>query len=97
VRPKSAGADAEGKPLAPHDNTPEGMAKAGDVQPAEHAMAQQLLAAHPDLEIPVGIDADGNPTMRKFSDVMAEMDRDIAQAEKDSVLHDVAVACFLRG
>jgi hypothetical protein len=97
VRPKTAGTDTDGKPLTPHDNTPEGMAKAGDVQPAEHAMAQQLLAAHPDLEIPVGIDADGNPTMRKFSDVMAEMDRDIAQAEKDSVLHDVAVACFLRG
>lgn len=97
VRPKTAGADAEGKPLTPHDNTPEGMAKAGDVQPAERAMAEQIKAAHPDLEIPVGTDAEGNPTMRKFSDVMADMDRDIRQAEKDSVLHDVAVACFLRG
>jgi hypothetical protein len=97
VRPKTAGADAEGKPLTPHDNTPEGMAEAGDVQPAERAMAEQIKNAHPDLEIPVGVDAEGNPTMRKFSDVMADMDRDIAQAQKDGVLHDVAVACFLRG
>lgn len=98
VRPATAGADAEGKPLTPHDNTPESMAKAGDVQPVERAMAQQLLDAHPDLEVPTPqLDADGKPVMAKFSDVLAAMDRDIQRAQKDGVLHDVAVACFLRG
>jgi hypothetical protein len=98
VRPATAGADAEGKPLTPHDHTPEGMAKAGDVQPVERAMAQQLLDAHPDLEVPTTqLDAEGKPVMAKLSDVLADMDRNIQQAQKDGVLHDVAVACFLRG
>jgi hypothetical protein len=75
----------------PHDGTPEGMARAGDVQPVERDMARQIMDAHPDLEVP------GANGPRRFADVIAEADAEIATAQKDSLLHEVAVACFLRG
>lgn len=82
----------------PHDNTPESMARAGDVQPIERQMAQQILDTHPDLEIPTGaLDADGKPATVKFSELVAQADNEIQMAQRDGALHDIAVACFLRG
>lgn len=73
------------------DSTDASLARSGNVDAVSADMARQILDTYPDLTIPT------EAGERRLAEVLAESDAEIAQAQKDSILHDVAVACFLRG
>jgi len=52
---------------------------------------KQLAAAHPDMEVQL---PDGRTV--KASDMETQLQASMDKANKDSLLHDVAVACFMR-
>jgi len=79
-------------PPKPHDGTPESMARAGDARPIETSRAQQILDTKPDL---MALNDAGEPV--RAADLLKAADIEVEAAKRDSVLHDVAVACFLRG
>lgn len=58
--------------------------------------AEDSLTAAPDMLITV-LDDEGNPQSRSAREMLDEAKRESEQAEQDSGLFDVAVACFLRG
>lgn len=58
--------------------------------------AEESLASSPDMMITV-LDEEGNPQSRSAREVLDEAARENEQAIQDSILFDVAVACFLRG
>jgi hypothetical protein len=97
VIPKDGAAQdaATAKPdmlVKPHDGTVESIARAGDARPIEVERAQQILDTKPDL---VAMNDNGEPV--RAADLLQSANDDIVAAKRDSVLHDVAVACFLRG
>lgn len=59
-------------------------------------IAEDSLLESPDMIITV-LDDDGNPQSRSAREVLDEANRESEQAIQDSILFDVAVACFLRG
>jgi len=75
-----------------HDGTDASMAKAADVRPVENDITRQALERRPDLMIR---GEDGG--MVSAADALREVDAEIQRAQQDAALHDVAVACFLRG
>ena len=56
----------------------------------------QILADSPDMDIAIQND-DGTTSTRKLSDLLAEADKEIADAETQKPLLDAAISCFLRG
>lgn len=75
-----------------HDGTPESMAKAGDVRPVENDMTRQVLESAPDLKI-----VNDNGELVSAKELLSSVDREIETAQREGALHEVAVACFLRG
>ncbi|EQA9368055.1 hypothetical protein ACX9WR_002254 [Escherichia coli] len=67
--------------------------QAGDI---DLRIAEDSLLESPDMIITV-LDDDGNPQSRSAREVLDEANRESEQAIQDSILFDVAVACFLRG
>ncbi|EKY6769501.1 hypothetical protein QFI24_002361 [Escherichia coli] len=67
--------------------------QAGDI---DLRIAEDSLLESPDMIITV-LDDDGNPQSRSAREVLDESNRESEQAIQDSILFDVAVACFLRG
>ena len=67
--------------------------EAGKTDPGQQIIdsAEAVLAERPDMQI---TDDDGNVV--SAAEALAKVDEEIAQAEKDSSLFDVAVNCFLR-
>ncbi|CAI2527160.1 Uncharacterised protein [Serratia ficaria] len=57
--------------------------------------AQRAITDNPDLQVHV-VNPDDSTTMVRAADLMAEADRDVANAQHDANLFDVAVSCFLR-
>lgn len=66
---------------------------AGDI---DLRIAEDSLLESPDMIITV-LDDDGNPQSRRAREVLDEANKESEQAIQDSILFDVAVACFLRG
>lgn len=57
--------------------------------------AQRAISDNPDLQVHV-VNPDDSTTVVRAADLMAEADRDVANAQHDANLFDVAVSCFLR-
>lgn len=62
---------------------------------ADTLEAQRAIFDNPDLQVHV-VNPDDSTTMVRAADLMAEADRDVANAQHDANLFDVAVSCFLR-
>ncbi|WP_432409756.1 hypothetical protein [Serratia marcescens] len=62
---------------------------------ADTLEAQRAISDNPDLQVHV-VNPDDSTTMVRAADLMAEADRDVANAQHDANLFDVAVSCFLR-
>lgn len=62
---------------------------------ADTLEAQRAISDNPDLQVHV-VNPDDTTTMVRAADLMAEADRDVANAQHDANLFDVAVSCFLR-
>ncbi|ECQ8435091.1 hypothetical protein GAR50_05360 [Salmonella enterica] len=67
--------------------------QAGDM---DLRIAEDSLVESPDMMITV-LDDEGNPQSRSAREMLDEASRENEQAIQDSILFDVAVACFLRG
>ena len=65
---------------------------AGDPLQSE---AQHFAESHPEVELTVGRDADGQPIRRKLKEYLEEVDATVARAHEDAKLFDVAAACLL--
>lgn len=59
--------------------------------------AQQRIAVHGDIDVPLGVDEKGKPVTRKVSDLMAENAKAVEQARADADLFQVAAACLIGG
>lgn len=57
--------------------------------------AQRAISDNPDLQVHV-VNPDDSTTVVRATELMAEAERDIANAQHDANLFDVAVSCFLR-
>lgn len=57
--------------------------------------AQRAITDNPELQVHV-VNPDDSTTVVRAADLMAEADRDVANAQHDANLFDVAVSCFLR-
>ncbi|QDL30426.1 hypothetical protein [Serratia liquefaciens] len=57
--------------------------------------AQRAITENPELQVHV-VNPDDSTTVVRAADLMAEADRDVANAQRDANLFDVAVSCFLR-
>lgn len=62
---------------------------------ADTLEAQRAISDNPDLQVHV-VNPDDSTTVVRAADLMAEADRDVANAQHDANLFDVAVSCFLR-
>ncbi|EMH4077231.1 hypothetical protein RGI92_000449 [Serratia marcescens] len=62
---------------------------------ADTLEAQRAISDNPDLRVHV-VNPDDSTTVVRAADLMAEADRDVANAQHDANLFDVAVSCFLR-
>ena len=62
---------------------------------ADTLEAQRAISDNPDLQVHV-VNPDDSTTAVRAADLMAEADRDVANAQHDANLFDVAVSCFLR-
>lgn len=62
---------------------------------ADTLEAQRAISDNPDLQVHV-VNPDDSTTVVRAADLMAEADRDMANAQHDANLFDVAVSCFLR-
>ncbi|MGP3209114.1 hypothetical protein ACTVPS_02180 [Serratia marcescens] len=62
---------------------------------ADTLEAQRAISDNPDLQVHV-VNPDDSTTVVWAADLMAEADRDVANAQHDANLFDVAVSCFLR-
>ena len=71
--------------------TAEGAAKGPQLEPMVQEQMGQIAARHADMDIQM---PDG--TMIKASELQQKIAENLALAETESKLHDVAVACFLR-
>lgn len=87
-RAGEGGEDAPRPALDVTDNST--VARAGNIGSIEEAAARQALDAMPDMRI---LTEDGREVAAR--DYLDELDREIADAQADASLHDVAVACFL--
>lgn len=90
VRPE----EPAGRPVVeaqPPAERPAGETTGPALEPTTQSMLDQLAARHPDLDVEL---PDG--TTIKASELPQKLQQTLAQAESDSKLHDVAVACFLR-
>lgn len=85
VAPETASAPKPGE-----YTDPEATAKMGDIRAVEDEMARQAVETNPEMMVP-----DDNGNLVKATDLLAKADEDIANAKKDAILHDVAVACAL--
>ncbi|MEL7079565.1 MAG: hypothetical protein AAGM46_27115, partial [Cyanobacteria bacterium J06582_2] len=77
--------------VQPPAERPAGETTGPAFEPATQSTIDQLAARHPDLDVEL---PDG--TTIKASELPQKLQQTLAQAEIDSKLHDVAVACFLR-
>lgn len=82
-------AEPETKPAESAPPLPEEVSKL--MSPMASEQMAQLAANHPDMEVQM---PDGS--MVKATDLQRVMSEQFGAAQKESVLHDVAVACFLR-
>lgn len=57
--------------------------------------AQRAITDNPELQVHV-VNPDDSTTVVRAADLMAEAERDVANAQHDANLFDVAVSCFLR-
>lgn len=62
---------------------------------ADTLEAQRAIAENPELQVHV-VNPDDSTTVVRAADLMAEADRDVANAQHDANLFDIAVSCFLR-
>lgn len=62
---------------------------------ADTLEAQRAITDNPELQVHV-VNPDDSTTVVRAADLMAEADRDVANAQHDANLFDVAVSCFLR-
>ncbi|MBV6691193.1 hypothetical protein KVO79_03640 [Serratia quinivorans] len=62
---------------------------------ADTVEAQRAISNNPELQVHV-VNPDDSTTVVRAADLMAEADRDVANAQHDANLFDVAVSCFLR-
>lgn len=62
---------------------------------ADTLEAQRAISDNPDLQVHV-VNPDDSTAVVRAADLMAEADRDVANAQHDANLFDVAVSCFLR-
>ena len=62
-----------------------------DIHPLAREMLNQITANHPELEIQL---ADGRVV--KMADLPTVLSENMAAAQKDSVLHDIAAACYIQ-
>ena len=89
MRPETAAREPIEAP--PSMERPAGEQTGPAFEPSTQATIDQLAARHPDMDIEL---PDGSTV--KASELPQKMQQMMAQAESDSKLHDVAVACFLR-
>ena len=62
---------------------------------ADTLEAQRAITDNPELQVHF-VNPDDSTTVVRAADLMAEADRDVANAQHDASLFDVAVSCFLR-
>lgn len=102
--------DALTKPIEPLARNPEPVAPARApaqaAEPKGEAAAQpdplltearQRIAEHGDTPVPVGVDENGQPVLRKLSEVLDDVTKQTQQAKADASLFQVAASCMIGG
>lgn len=84
ISEREAGAQERAKPLPPVEG-------AAGIDPLATESMHQIAGAHPDLPVDLG-----NGVQVRAADLPKVLAQEMANANTDAKLHDVAMACFLR-